>query len=287
MQPFSGKRAADGGKTAVFYRMYDEYLLFDRFSQFYVHFFSIRYKKFSAIIDKANAIKLSPNYTQQQKDSLKPVTINNLTNSYFKNECYTHIWYEINFTNSFSYAVFKNANSEIDDYTQKTEENLNGNKEIITINNFFTTTTKVIKDPMFDCIAQTNYQMGKSLVDIAENLMLKQFKSLWSEIKVATNFEQNAKQFSYSYIVPTARVHTNADQVVASNGYYYHTWKINADNLDESGNSIIHIEYWTVTANRAIWYILTLLASAVIIGTTITFGIIKEKKQKNKFNPEE
>ena len=183
---------------------------------------------------------------------------------------YTQIKYEISYANSTCYKLFKQINDYVDE-----------DKEVVEINNFFTTTTKVIKDPILDKITQDAITIGQTCVNLANSIMENELgTALWEQIKDGLNYDKFANTFKYTYVVPSARIHTNADSVErAKNGYYYHTWEIDLQNLSDSGESLIKIEYWTVTANTYVWYICALVISGGIIAGIIIYAKKKEKEK--------
>lgn len=183
----------------------------------------------------------------------------------------TQIEYEIFFDNSDCYVEFKNAN-----------EFINEKKEVIVENHFFTTVTKVVKDPMFNNISKGAVTIGQNCIKKVNNVMATTFgEADWEQTKQLLNYNKYASKFNYTYVVPTARVHTNAQTTVKkSNGYYYHTWELDVNNVGEDGEPIIKIEYYTVKANKWIWYVLILLASGTI--ATIVYLIAKKKEQKEQ-----
>lgn len=222
-------------------------------------------------------VQNSQKYTLEEKTQLiAGVTLKcSLPNDYqFQTASYTGIRYEMHFANANCYQEFKNANQIIKE-DRVTQE----------INNFFTTTTKVIKDPIFDKVASDAILIGIKCLNRADAIMeFNLGKVYWEQIKEQLNYDQYASKFSYTYVVPTARVHTNAQKVEkSSEGYYYHTWMVNKNNIDENGESIIQIQYWTVSANRYVWYTLALIIAGVIITTSIIIGLKKEKKILEEF----
>ncbi len=219
-------------------------------------------------------------YTQEEKDYLiNGVTIkSNLPSDFLLvANYYTGIRYEINCVDSTCYNAFKNIN-----------ESLKEERITETTSNLFTTTTKVTKDPIFDKLVSEALTIGKACVNRADEIMAQKLgDEQWSSIKADLNYSTYANKFAYTYVVPTARVHSNATTVQkGEDGYYYHTWEINIDNLDEEGNSIVNIQYWTVTANKAVWYVLAVIVAATIITTVIIVAKKQEKRQKEKFDAE-
>lgn len=223
-------------------------------------------------------IGANQNYTLQERAKLVAgVTIqSNLpANLYLVNEYYTQIRYEISFANSLCYAEFKNINQSIKE-----------EREVVKINNFFTTTTKVVKDPIFDKMASASITTGQRCLEITNEIMEQELgANFWQEIKQEINYQKYASQFEYTYVVPTARVHTNANSVQkSSEGYYYHTWQIDLNNTEFE--QPIKIEYWTVKANRPAWYVLALLVAGGIITTTLIISKKQETREQAKFKIE-
>lgn len=194
------------------------------------------------------------------------------------NNLYTAIKYEINFANSTCFQIFKKVNS----YTAE-------DKVTETKNYLFTTVTKVVKDPIFDKIANDALTTGKIAINKAEQIMVDNLgDDVWNNIKTELKYDKFLNKFNYFYVVPTKRIHTNADSVAKDDdGYYHHKWTVNLNNLKEDGDSIIKIEYWTVSANRAVWYIVALIISGVIITTVYFVAKNKEKQNKEKFKIEQ
>jgi len=87
--------------------------------------------------------------------------------------------------------------------------------------------------------------------------------------------------------IPLPDQNVNNDGIHIVKDKLFYKWKIDSNNIDQNGNSTIQIEYWTTTANKAVWYALTLIGGGVIIGLTIFIGKTKEKKTQQEFKPEE
>lgn len=195
------------------------------------------------------------------------------------NDYITYIRYELYFKDSTCYKEFKNAN-----------DILSEEKVIVEENHFFTTTTKVIKDPIFDkikdeTITLSNYLVG-AIKGIILNVMagenptqetLEATNNRWSIISNGINFDEASKYFTYCYIVPSARIKSNAQQVVYQDGYYWHMWQIKSDNSSEGGANI-SFEYWTVTANKYVWYCFAVLGAVVVM----LIVYLKSRKQEKQ-----
>lgn len=239
-------------------------------------------------------IDANENYTNAEKEYLKGgVTTSNSfinkteqnftfdlgTGTATPNDYITYIRYELYFKDSTCYKEFKNANDVI-----------NEDKEIITERHLFTTTTKVVKDPLFDkmrdeTLTLSNYMVGvirDTVIDVlaGENPTedkLQQAQERWNTIKLGVDFEGKSSSFIYWYVVPTARLKSNAQTVKYQDGYYWHGWQISSNNSSMTGDNI-KFEYWTTTANKAVWYGFAVIGAIVIM--LITF--IKAKKQEKK-----
>ena len=233
---------------------------------------------FTAYInDYKERVQNSKNYTNEEKQILlNGVTItNNLPHNLSSAlNYYDGIRYEISFINSTCYQEFKNANDEIKE-----------DKVIETTSNIFTTTTRVVKDPLFDKIAKDTITIGKKCLEYADKVMVNALgDTKWEAIKEELNYTNYSSKFTYTYIVPTARIHSNAQTVEkGEKGYYYHIWDIDLNNLNEEGESILQIQYWTVTANRPVWYVFGLIVAGTIAVITIYIGRKKEKEEIKQF----
>lgn len=181
---------------------------------------------------------------------------------------HTKIQYQIYFDSALCYAEFKNANPQIKE-----------EKVVQTKKTLFTTTSIVKKDPLFDVVYKQSVTIGKNFTNKVNETMQQFLPTKWEFIKEQLNFEENSSKFSYSYIVPSKRVHSNAKHVQrGENGYYYHTWEIDLNNVDENGVPLINIEYWTTTANRAVWYVLAVIGGGIIAAAVYIVGSKKEKQ---------
>ena len=214
-------------------------------------------------------IGANDNYTLAEKAMLVggvEIVSNFPSNIYLYNEYFTEIRYEIYYANSLCYKEFKNINDVLKE-DQVIEET----------NNFFTITKKVVKDPVFDKIAKGSITIGQTCVNLAASIMENSLGTVfWETIKSEIGFDEASSKFDYTYVVPTARIHTNANSVVKSEeGYYFHTWTINLNNA--VNEDAIKIEYWTIQANTPVWYV---FAIVVAVGIILTTGIIAKRQQK-------
>ncbi len=181
------------------------------------------------------------------------------------------IQYKVTFANSTCYKEFKSANSQISE-----------DKEVVTEKNLFTTTTRVVKDPIFECAFNETLTTGEYFINLVNTKMEEHFGlNFWNHIKTKLNYDEYSSKFNYSYVVPTSRIHSTANHVQRGNdGYYYHTWEID---LNDTNNNI-NIEYWTTTANKEVWYLTFLLISGIVAFGVYMFARKKEKEEIKSFD---
>ena len=225
----------------------------------------------SLISDYQKAVDQNQEYTIQQKTFLvEGVSYKSELLKDSNNKC-IGLQYRFMFENATCYSIFKDVNNYVKE-----------NKIVEEINNIFTTTKKILKDPIFDKIAQDSLTIGKHCLQVVEMQMIGVLgDNNWQQIKQELNYDEYSSKFEYTYVVPTGRVHSNADSVEkGQNGYYYHKWFINLNNLEDNGKSIIQIEYWTISANKWVWYVLSLIVAGGIITGTYFVSKFKEKNKK-------
>lgn len=229
---------------------------------------------FTQLINDYQKRVYNSNYSLDKKTELiKGVTYKVKLISDENNFC-SGMRYSINFTSSDCYLEFKEANSYIKE-----------DKEVTQINKFFTTVTKVTKDPLFDKISNGAITLGQSCVNqVQKHLINIVGESNWEEFKYNIEFEKYSSRFNYTYVVPTKRIHTNATSITQQNGYYYHTWTVNLNNLTQNQDSIIKIEYYTVSANKAVWYVIAMLIAGIVIASVYIAGRKKEQQTLQKTN---
>ncbi len=223
-------------------------------------------------------------YSAEQKEELKNgvSVVSSFENEQDKNTMLEYIQYEIHFANSTCYLEFKNANQLI-----------NEPKQVVVEKTLFTTTTKVVKHPVFDNIAQNSITLGNYAVSLIENVVVDVLagenptqeqvymaQTRWASIKLNLNYNGSGSVFSYCYVVPSARFHSNADKVLTQNGYYYHFWEVDSENISNPEQQKVQIEYWTTTANKPVWYAVAVLGGVVTIA--VTFVIYKKNKNKQE-----
>lgn len=220
-------------------------------------------------------INASEKYSDEEKEVMTEKGV--LFDSNFNNkseylhgfESKNYIIYELFFANKTCYLEFKGANPEYEEQ-----------KQTITESNFFTTTTKTIKDPIFDNTIVATITLGTYFTKACEQQVIEVIgQERWNIDKQILNFDDCSELFAYCYVVPTARVHSNADEVVYIDGYYYHVWQVPADNASLTGEDRVVFEYWTITANKHIWYILGVIIAGIIVAGTIIYAKHKDKKE--------
>lgn len=92
-----------------------------------------------------------------------------------------------------------------------------------------------------------------------------------------SKFTPEDTSLSYTYLAPSSRYHSNADQITYyDDGYYAHTWKVDTNNLDKE------IYFYLRLANRWIWYLTAILISLVVVVILIVIAIIKHLITKKK-----
>ncbi len=87
----------------------------------------------------------------------------------------------------------------------------------------------------------------------------------------------------YSYMVPSRRFHSNADEIsVDSNGNYIHTWNIESTNLDKQ------LYFYTTKANAGFWVSICIVISVTITTILCTIAIwAKQPKDNNTLQENE
>lgn len=86
--------------------------------------------------------------------------------------------------------------------------------------------------------------------------------------------------FTYSYATSSHRLHSDADRVYESMGFYFHIWTL------ENGDETREITFHTVEARREVWYALIAGATVVFILFLAVCNKIKGKKEKKANQPE-
>lgn len=220
-------------------------------------------------------IMASEKYSDEEKQILteKGVTFdsnfNNKSEYLHGFESKYYVIYELFFANKTCYLEFKGANPEYEEQ-----------KQVVTESNFFTTTTKTIKDPIFDNTIVETITLGTYFTKACEQQVIEVIgQERWNIDKQILNFDACSELFAYCYVVPTARVHSNADEIAYIDGYYYHVWQVPADNVNLTGEDRVIFEYWTITANKHIWYILGVAIAGIIVAGTIIYAKHKDKKE--------
>ena len=226
---------------------------------------------FSALIlEYEQNVDGEEDYTTKEKEKLKQGVSfeSNLSDENILSGVKDYIVYQLNFKDSVCYKLFKKLTPELNEERVVTNEN-----------NFFTITNIVTKDPLLDRIVESSLTLGKQLINKIEDRMEREIGPLrWNNLKTALNFDECAQNFEYTYIVPTARLHSNANKIEESDGYYYHTWEIPFNNLDENGDSVVKIQYWTTTAKRWVWYVFSVAGATLLVSAVMIYGKIKSKR---------
>lgn len=114
------------------------------------------------------------------------------------------------------------------------------------------------------------------------------YQSLFKELETYFNTQypelvtSESNETLYTYTTSTKRLHSDADIVTKQDGKYYHTWKIDGENLDET------ISLYYKIANRGNWIILsiivTLLFTVILLVVALIIKIISKKIYFNKHN---
>lgn len=118
--------------------------------------------------------------------------------------------------------------------------------------------------------------VGENYAKLVDSALLNNFSQ--SDI---SDFDEMT--FSYDYVTPHKRLHSNADEKVENGGYYHHIWTLSRSNL---GNEKT-IEVKMVSAVRGWWYLVVLssVVGATLIGCLIIF--VTNKTRKKNVNKKE
>lgn len=107
---------------------------------------------------------------------------------------------------------------------------------------------------------------------------IQYFKEKYKEY-ITTNFSEEiynklpALKFTYSYITPTSRIHSDSDQFLITNLGYMHIW-----NFDENEESF-KISIYTLTARPIAWYLLALTITFIFIAIFLVVVYFKKDKR--------
>lgn len=113
----------------------------------------------------------------------------------------------------------------------------------------------------------TEYTKHRALFNHFSNKFNEQFPNLLKE----------SDEMTFTYITTSKRLHSNADYIESYAGYYYHTWSINEDNIDDG----VVLYYRVANPQNWIFLGLGLTASLLIILGFIALIINKNKKDNN------
>lgn len=170
--------------------------------------------------------------------------------------------YNLTFANSECYEIFINVNNILK--TQSVTD---------TIVKTFATVKKTTKYVNLNNGGQKT--LLQSAVEVLQSVMVDNVGSTkWQSVKTAIKFDELKTKYTYSYAVPTKRLHSNADYVEEFNGYYMHTWEFTGEPKT--------IEVWTLTANRGVWYLVIAGATVLFVIGLFIFNNFKKKKDLQK-----
>lgn len=169
----------------------------------------------------------------------------------------------------FTYTTFEIYRT----YHGITQEDLDQSKEDIVIEKSFLT-YKVIQPSVtrFESKVQRldgtyttldNYMWEESLAEIKEVL----------GDAIASRVVKPS--FTYTYGTSSHRLHSDADYVYSSAGYYFHIWEVGESEEDRQ------ITFYTTEARREVWYPL-ILGSSLILALVLYLVVYFKKRKENK-----
>lgn len=88
--------------------------------------------------------------------------------------------------------------------------------------------------------------------------------------KVLKNFPELT--MTYSYVTNSSRLHSNADSISHTTSGTLHSWKIDSESKDKI------IEFYTLEANRVVWYIIALTAGLTFSAVLLIVVFFKKSK---------
>lgn len=123
--------------------------------------------------------------------------------------------------------------------------------------------------------------LGRKRNELGGESIFKYFNDLKNDYINSHFSAEVAEKFpklvmSYSYVTPTSKIHSDADEKDFTNVGYLHSWEINENNYTKE------IEFYTLSVNPATWYLLAL--TIVFVFMAIYLVVIYFKKPKNKIN---
>lgn len=213
------------------------------------------------------AIENSEKLTDEEKEILKNgVKISN--NLYDKNGSIQlnieEVVYYVDFDDAKTYQYFMSANG------------ISEKRTVVKENSLFLTKTITTKIPFFENKSETDISIGKKIIKDIDRECSKSFGySRWESLKAELGYENFENTLDYTYAVPTGRLHSDAKTVTKYQGYYFHTWSIPLDQEED-----IKLQYWTITANRWIWYTLAFAGGLTVIIATLIVSKKKDKQEK-------
>ena len=113
-----------------------------------------------------------------------------------------------------------------------------------------------------------------------ESELYTQLNSLYNK-----NNEFKDEDLSLTQVVAFSnnRYKSNADNVIAQNGMYYHIWKINST-IDQNGQyATTKMELYVTTAKPVMWYVLAVIIVVIFIAVSfvyVKYAKIKQNKLK-------
>ena len=81
-------------------------------------------------------------------------------------------------------------------------------------------------------------------------------------------FSEQDVSLSYSYLAPSRRYHSNADDINVTKDGYLHTWYVREDINQE-------IYFYVILANRHVWYLLAIVISLFVTFILLVVALIK------------
>lgn len=123
--------------------------------------------------------------------------------------------------------------------------------------------------------------LGRKRNELGGECVFKYFNDLKNDYINSHFSAEVAEKFpklvmSYSYLTPSSKIHSDADEKGFTSVGYLHSWEIDENNFTKE------IEFYTLSVNPAVWYLLAL--TIVFVFVAIYLVVIYFKKPKNKIN---
>ena len=129
---------------------------------------------------------------------------------------------------------------------------------------------------------ETKIERGDGTITTLDNYMweesLKEIKNVLGD-ELASKIEKPT--FTYTYGTSSRRLHSDADYIYSSAGYYFHIWEVSGNGDDRQ------ITFYTNEARREVWYPLILGVTLIFIGVLYLISYSKNKKEKSKIEMQE